>query len=428
MVRVHPKAEPSPLACTRRADCRACGDRSLEPVLSFGRTPLANSFVRADQMGEPQETFPLDLFLCPECGLLQLLDVVDPGVLFRDYLYVSSTSPSFIAHFEKYAESVVGESGIRPGSLVVEIGSNDGILLRPFQARGMRVLGVDPAREIARAACEAGIPTLSEFFTGELAARIRAEHGPASVIAANNVLAHVDDLHGVLDAVAGLLAPDGILVFEVSYLLDVIEKTLFDMTYHEHLCYHAVGPLETLLARHGMQLIEARRVPTHGGSLRAVAQRATGGRPRGGSVDELLALEARAGLRSRRTFEEFGGRIRSLGDELRGLLTGLKTRGEVVAGFGAPAKLTTLMHHFEIGRDLVEFIVDDSPLKQLRYTPGYHIPVLPVSEMYERRPDAVLILAWNFAADITRKHAAYLEHGGRFIVPLPKLEVISHHA
>jgi len=407
----------------RRGDCRLCDSLDLVLVMSLGETPLANAFLRKDQLDEPEPRFPLDLFLCRSCGHLQLRDVVDPELLFRRYLYVSSTSPVFVEHFRKYAEDIITGYHVARDSMVIEIGSNDGILLRPFQGAGMRVLGIDPAVDIARKAGEDGIETWPCFFTEELARRVRAERGPAAVVAANNVFAHADDLHGIVRGVKHLIEPGGIFVFEVSYLLDVYEKALFDMTYHEHLAYHSVKPLKRFLARHGMELIETVRVPTHGGSLRGVAQVAGGPHALQGSVAELVCRETEARLDQPETFLGFARGIARLKNELRGLLLDLRSKGNRIAGFGAPAKLTTLMHHFEIGSDLIEFVVDDSPLKQGLYTPGHRIPIVSSSRLYESRPDYVLILAWNFAENIMGAHTAFARQGGRFIIPLPKLEV-----
>jgi SAM-dependent methyltransferase len=408
----------------RRNTCRLCDSRAVRLVMSLGSTPPANAFLRKDQLQEPEPSFPLDLFLCENCGHLQLLDVVNPEVLFRNYVYVSSTSPSFVDHFRRYAEDMVRRYQVAPGSWIVEIGSNDGVLLRPFQALGMRVLGVDPAVRIAKQATESGVETWPEFFTEAIGRRIRKERGAAAVVAANNVFAHADDLHGILEGVKHALAPDGVFVFEVSYLLDVFEKTLFDMTYHEHVCYHSVKPLVTLFQRHGMQLIEALRVPTHGGSLRGIAALQGSRHARQPSVQDLLDQERAVKLDQFGTFQKFAADIGALKQELREVLLDLKGKGRRIGGFGAPAKLTTLMHHFELGADLIDFVVDDSPLKQGLYTPGYHIPVVPASHLYESKPDYVLILAWNFADNIIKNHQAYLDGGGRFIVPLPALRIV----
>lgn len=411
----------------RRSKCRLCGGTRLTGVFSLTPTPPANAFVPAALLAEAQETFPLDVFFCEDCAHVQLLDVVDPALLFEDYVYVSGTSPVFVKHFEDYARDV--EDRFRPasGSLVVDIGSNDGTLLRFFKEAGMTVLGIDPAREIARRASESGIETRADFFTPEAARDIRDEKGPAAVVTANNVFAHIDDLKGVTEGVRTLLAPDGVFVFEVSYLADVYEKTLFDTIYHEHLDYHSVKPLVAFFAANGMELIEAVRVDSHGGSLRGMAQPAGGGRPVGASVAELVELEETIGLDRAETWVAYAGRIEVLKAEMLSLLGRLKAEGKTIAGFGAPAKATTLMYHFGIGPEFIDFIVDDSPLKQGLFTPGMHIPVVPSESIYEKRPDCLIVLAWNFAQPIMGRHAAYRDGGGHFIVPLPTLEVYRGH-
>ena len=419
------KAEHAPgaIACHRRSTCRLCGGADLELVLGLAPTPPANAFVGKEAVGAPQQVFPLDVFLCKDCSHLQLLDVVDPAHLFENYVYVSGTSPVFVDHFRRYADDVITRLAPPTDGLVVDIGSNDGTLLEFFKEGGRRVLGIDPARDVAAAANAKGIETLVGFFTPERARAIRDSYGPASVITANNVFAHADDLAGILAGVRHLLAPDGVFAFEVSYLVDVYAKTLFDTIYHEHLAYHSVKPLRAFLARGGMEMIEGVRVDSHGGSLRAIAQHADGPRPMDDSVAELTALEDELGLGRATTWVDFAKRINALKEELGSLIGGLKAAGKTVAGYGAPAKATTLMHHFGLGPDVIDFIVDDSPLKQGLYTPGHHIPVLPSAAIAERRPDYLLILAWNFAGPIMDKQAAYKAAGGHFIIPLPRIEV-----
>jgi SAM-dependent methyltransferase len=379
--------------------------------------------VAKDALGETQETFPLDVFFCNDCGHVQLLDVVDPRILFENYVYVSGTSPVFVKHFEDYAAWVRGTFAPAAGSLVVDIGSNDGTLLRFFKDAGHAVLGDDPARDIARRATESGIETVADFFTPDMAETIRSERGAAAVITGNNVFAHVDDLVGIVTGIRSLLAPDGVFVFEVSYLVDVYENTLFDTIYHEHLAYHTVKPLKRFFASHGMELIAAERVGSHGGSLRGVAQLAGGPRPAASSVAALVALEEQIGLDRAETLKGFAAKIDRVKDELSSRLVALKAAGKSIAAFGAPAKATTLMYHFGIGPDLIDFIVDDSPLKQGLYSPGMHIPVVPSSAIEERKPDCLVVLAWNFAEPIMKKHAGFRESGGQFIVPLPEVKV-----
>ncbi|CCQ75491.1 class I SAM-dependent methyltransferase [Magnetospira sp. QH-2] len=407
----------------RRSDCRLCGSRHLEPVFSLTPTPPANALVSADQVGQPQAVYPLDLFFCTDCGHLQLLDVVDPALLFENYVYVSGTSPSFVRHFQDYAGALITGFNLAPDSLVVDIGSNDGTLLKAFKDQGLRVMGVDPAKDIAAKATADGVPTLAEFFSLETARRITGEVGQASVVTANNVFAHADDLAGIVEGVRELLAPDGLFSFEVSYLMDVFEKTLFDTIYHEHLSYHSLKPLCRFLDAQGMQPVKVERPETHGGSLRVISQLKGGARSVDSSVSALVDLEEQKGLDRAETFRGYGAQIDQLRDDLGSLLGDLKARNKVIAAFGAPAKATTLMYHFGLGSGVIDFIVDDSPLKQGLFSPGFHIPILPVTALYERMPDYVLILAWNFATPIMKNNQRYREAGGQFIVPLPKLEV-----
>lgn len=407
----------------RRDNCRLCGGRNLELVVQLAPTPIADDYVSVERLGEVQETFPLDLFLCRACGHVQLLDVVNPEVLFGDYLYVTSSSLGLVEHFRRYTDEMMRRVSPPEGSFVVEIGSNDGALIRFFQDRGMRVLGVDPAREIARRAAESGIETLPTFFTSERARKIKRECGPAAIIVANNVFAHSDDLGDMAEGVRDLLAPDGVFVFEVSYLVDIVQKTLFDTIYHEHLCYHTVKPLKSFFDRHGMQLIDAERVPTKGGSLRGTAQLAVGSRPESPSVDELIALETSLGFDRSESFKVFGAKIEGVKTQLLNLLCGLKSQQKTIAGYGASATVTTLIYEFELN-DVLSFIVDDNPRKQGMFSPGYHIPVLSPQLIYEQKPDYLLILAWNYSEPIMKKHEAFLKAGGHFIVPLPTVQVI----
>jgi SAM-dependent methyltransferase len=393
-------------------------------VFSLAPTPPANAFVTAAERDKDQERFPLDVHFCESCTHVQLRDVVDPTMLFGNYVYVSGTSPSFVRHFKDYAAEVTGLVGSLESSLVVDIGSNDGTLLRAFKSHGAAVLGVDPAVNLAEAATASGIETFGQFFTPALAERIASAHGRAKVITANNVLAHIDDLDAVIDGIRRLLAPEGVFVFEVSYLLDVIEKVLFDTIYHEHLSYHAVRPLIPFLERHRFDLIETIRVPSHGGSLRAVAQSSGGRRPRGSSVAEFLRLEEGARLHEVATYVQFADRIRELGAKLRGLLEKLKAQGKRIAGYGAPAKATTLMYQFGLDPRLLEYIVDDSPLKQGTFTPGLHVPIVSAEAIQQSRPDYLVILAWNFAEPVIENNQSYLDSGGHFIVPIPEIKVV----
>jgi len=408
-------------SCRRQVTCRLCGGGELTLVLALTPTPPANAFVEKAAKSEPQPCFPLDVFFCETCQHVQLLDVVDPALLFENYVYVSGTSPSFVRHFDDYANALIDRFVPGEDGLVVDIGSNDGTLLSAFKKRGLRVIGIDPARDIAARATEAGIETIADFFSPDLAKKIVVDRGPAAIVTANNVFAHADDLRGIVEGVRALLAPDGVFAFEVSYLADVIHDTLFDTIYHEHLAYHSVKPLETFFAALGMRLFAVERVSSHGGSIRGMAGLADGPHQADGSVVAMIAREQAAGIDQTETLKRFAANIDALGRQLKAQIKDIKADGKTIAGFGAPAKATTLMYHFGIGADEIDFIVDDSPLKQDLFSPGAHIPILASDALYERRPDYVIILAWNFAEPIMAKHSAFLESGGRFIVPLPEL-------
>jgi SAM-dependent methyltransferase len=412
-------------ASSRRKACRLCGGGRLSQVLSLAKTPLANAFVPDSAKSTPQPLFPLDLHLCLDCGHLQLLEIVKPEVLFRDYVYVSGTSPVFIQHFKEYAQEGVRTAGLKAGDSVIDIGSNDGTLLGFFKERGMKVLGIDPARKIAEEAGRTGIPTLAEFFTPALADRLRGEGWQPALITANNVFAHADDLAGITEGVRRLLRPGGVFLFEASYLLDVFEKGLFDTIYHEHLSYHAVKPLVPFVEKHGLRLTGARRVESHGGSLRGIVHPQTSGAQPEPEVGQRIAEEEKAGLFRPEAYEAFSRKITERGKALKDLLLKLKKEGKRIVGFGAPAKATTLLYHFGLGPELLEAVIDDSPWKQGLFTPGHHLPVVSAERLYDakRRPDYCLILAWNFADSIIEKHRAFQQAGGHFIVPLPELEI-----
>lgn len=407
----------------RRSDCRLCGGHDLIRVLSLTPTPPANAFVTAAESDKEQQCFPLDLYFCQACTHIQLLDVVNPELLFSEYVYVSGTSASFVAHLDNYAQTLVARFGLSSQDLIVDIGSNDGTLLAAFKKGGLQVLGVDPAHRLAEEATRRGLETLPEFFTSEVARRVRETYGAARVVTANNVFAHADDLAEILRGVRILLRNDGIFVFEVSYLLDVLQKTLFDTIYHEHLSYHSVAPLARFFAANGFELFSVTRIPTHGGSIRGYAKIAGAQYKPDGSVESLRRLEHKNGLDDPESFSDFSARITARKAELREVLIGIRARGKKIVGFGAPAKATTLMYHFDLG-PMLSYIIDDNPLKQGLYSPGFHIPVFPSSRLYEESdPPYVLILAWNFADTIMQNHASLSKAGGHFIVPLPTVQV-----
>lgn len=415
-----------------RKDCRLCGSRNLTPVLSLPPTPPANEFLPAGSAACQQSLIPLHLSSCDSCGHVQLPVVVSPDRLFRNYLYVSGTSPVFVDHFRRYAEDVVRDLAVDPGSLVVEVGSNDGSLLKFFKEAGMAVIGVDPASDIAAGATARGIETIPGFFTPELADNIRRKYGTAELVVANNVFAHADDLHSMVEAVSAVMSHRGTFVFEVSYLVDVVQKCLFDTIYHEHLSYHHLGALVPFFERHGLSLYDAFRVGTHGGSVRCFVGRQ---RPRSSRLSSLLKGEFEAGyvVERRRLVRDaplsrLATDIARLRTDLRTCIRDLKQDGFAVVGFGAPAKATTLIHCFDLGPDDLEFVVDDSPLKQGRLIPGKGVPILHPDALRAlsegSRKVAVVVLAWNFADSIVRKHDYIRHRGGVFVQPVPSVRFI----
>ena len=408
---------------TKRDTCRLCGSRDLPLVLSLTPTPPANGFVPRERLAEPQPCFPLDIHLCGACGHLQLVDIVDPSYLFAHYVYTSGAAPVMAAHLQAHARGLIDRLHLTARDLVVEVGSNDGTFLRVLQNAGVKVRGVDPARNIAAQANAAGIPTLPAFFGAATARDLRAEQGAAKAICANHVFAHTADMQGFIDGVGTLLAPDGVFVFEVGYLVDVYEKTLFDTMYHEHIDYHRVGPLRRFFAANGLELFDAERVDIQGGALRGFVARPGAYPVKKATLDALEAHEISLGLDRPQAFQDYARRIDRCRAELTTLLDELKAQGKRIAAYGAPAKATTLMYHFGLDRDVIEYIVDDNPLKVGLFSPGLHLPVLPVETIYQRRPDYLVLLAWNFAEAIMAKHPAFAAAGGRFIVPLPRLAV-----
>lgn len=408
-----------------RTDCRLCGTTPLQSVFFLSATPPANDFRPADRIDEIQETFPLELNLCSNCGHLQLGHVVDPESLFSDYVYVSGTSPSFVAHFDDYAKSVWAMADGQNGSLVVDIGSNDGTLLKSFGALGAEIQGVDPALKIAESAENAGVPTIARFFTIETAHHILKTRGHAQIVTANNVCAHIDDLGAVIDAVATVLAPGGIFVFEVSYLVDVLEKTLFDTIYHEHLDYHALTPLVPFLSSHGLNMFHAERIASHGGSIRVFAAPISAEKSETRILKGLLDAEKELKISEPAIYREFIAKIEQAGSNLSGLLETSRRDGRKVAGYGAPAKATTLMYQFQLNQNDLAYIIDDSPWKQGLYSPGLNIPIVPATHLTQDPVDDLVILAWNFAKPIIENNQQFLDAGGRFIVPLPTLKVES---
>ena len=403
-------------------NCRSCGHAGLRLVLDLGRVPLANALLTAEQLHEPEDRFPLEFYFCPQCALVQIGETVPPQRLFRDYAYASSFSDTMVAHARALVERLIGDRGLGPESLVVEAASNDGYLLQFYQARGVPVLGIEPAANIAEFARAKGIATLVEFFDEELGGRLAAEGRCADVIHAHNVFAHVPDPNQFVGGIKQVLKADGVAVVEAPYVRDLIAKLEFDTIYHEHFSYYSASAVEALCRRYGLRICDVELLPIHGGSLRLFIAHAD--RPATARVTDLLAQEKSGGLLAFDYYRDFGNRVGQLQKQLMALLWRLKDAGHRIAAYGASAKGSTLMNVFGIDGRLVEFVVDRSDLKQGRFTPGNHLPILAPSALAGHRPDYVLLLSWNFAAEILAQQDDFRRRGGKFIVPVPEVKVV----
>jgi SAM-dependent methyltransferase len=391
-------------------------------VLSLGCTPLADALRTREQLEQPEHTYPLNVSLCTGCGLMQIRETVPAEELFcRDYPYFSSFSPALLRHSRENALRLIEARKLNSSSLVVELASNDGYLLRNFVEHGVPVLGIDPAEGPAQAAEKIGVPTMCTFFGKELATKLRSEGKRADVIIANNVLAHVPDLNGFVEGIRILLKDDGVAVIEAPYARDLIDHCEFDTIYHEHLCYFSVSSVDKLCRRHSLYLNHVDHLPIHGGSLRYHIE------PRENvqdSVKSFLRAESQAGLGGLDYYRDFAGRVSNVKVSLLELVTRLKSEGKRIAAYGAAAKGSTLINYIGIGRQFVDFVVDRNTHKQGLFMPGQSLPIFATEKLLEEQPDYVLLLSWNFADEILAQQAEYRRRGGQFIVPVPEPKIL----
>ncbi len=404
-------------------ECRSCGSKHGRLILDLGVQPLANNLLRPEDLDKPEPRFPLRLFVCLDCWLLQITDLVPPVKLFSEYPYFTSFSDAMLRHAQQAAQRYQNEFALGPQSFVIEIASNDGYLLRNFVAAKIPCLGIEPAANIADVARKNGVATLAEFFSVALAKRLKAEDKSADLLLGNNVFAHAPDTNDFVAGLAELLKPRGRIILEFPYAVDFIGKCEFDTIYHEHIFYFSLTALRPLFARHDLEILHVERLPIHGGSLRLFAGH-RGAHPVRDSVARLLAEERHLGLATPDYYAGFTRQAGAIKSSLLDLLRQLKRQGKSIAAYGAAAKGSTLLNFCGLGRETFEFVADRSTFKQGRFTPGLHLPIVPPERLLEKMPDYTLLLTWNFADEILAQQHAYRERGGKFIVPIPEAKVV----
>jgi cyclopropane fatty-acyl-phospholipid synthase-like methyltransferase len=404
--------------------CIVCNMTTVEEFLDLGSTALANKFLAEAELGTAEPMYPLTVGFCHTCKHVQLMQAVPPQAMFEDYLYVSSASDTLKRHLYELSDVLVQRRRLRSEDLVIDIGCNDGTLLKGFARHGVRTLGVDPAENLAALTQDSRIDRYVGFFNLRTAKDIVARWGQASLMTATNTFPHIPELGDFLEGIKVALAPGGAFVIEAHYMVDMLEQGAFDTIYHEHVSYWALGPMMRLFQDKGMQVVDAERLPIHHGQLRVTVQR-QGEREPAQSVAEILDMERAMGIDRFETYVRFAEKTHGIKKAVRQTLTELAAQGKRVVGYGAPAKGNTLLSFLELGPSLIQYIVDRSPLKQGRYTPGVHIPVVSPSRLLEDQPDYVLVLAWNFLDEILEQQSEYRRRGGKFIVPVPDVKIIS---
>jgi SAM-dependent methyltransferase len=403
--------------------CLLCRSQAVEEFLDLGITALANKFLAREELSLPEPAYPLKVGFCHTCHHVQLTEIVPPKAMFEDYLYVSSASDTLKDHLYDLSDIVVERFRLGHENLVIDIGCNDGTLLSGFRRHGVQVLGVDPAANLAALTRDHGINRYVGFFTAESAKEILHQWGPAKAITATNTFPHIPELQDFVEGIKTVLAPGGVFVIEAHYLLDLLEQAAFDTIYHEHVSYWALGPMVYLFERAGMEVTDVERLSLHHGQIRIFVQRNGEGAVKP-SIDKLLKMERSIGLDKFATYQEFARKSHKIKLDLHRFLKTLRLEGKDLAGYGAPAKGNTLLSFLEIGPETLTYIADRSALKQGRFTPGSHIPVVPPERLLEDQPDYCLLLAWNFAEEIMSQQVLYRQRGGKFILPVPEVKLL----
>lgn len=403
--------------------CRYCDAPLGEPFLELGVQPLANNLVKPDST-EEEFKCDLSLVLCDNCKHTQLTHVVPADLMFKHYLYVSSTTQTFRDHFAAYAKDLRGKSKLETGGVAVDIGSNDGLLVKCYSNEGFNAVGVDPAENLAKAANESGIPTLNKYFDESCVEEIINNYGKADVISCNNVFAHIGDIQSVVRNVTGLLSDVGILTIEFPYYVLMHQDLVFDMIYHEHVSYMNVEPLRFLLNKYGLDIFDIQEVDSHGGSLRVYASWKDGSYTISDKAQSYINKEQEIGANTAEEAKVFADKVLAIKDKLWEFIYKAKAEGKTVAGYGAPAKASTIINFCDFGPEDIDFIVDDNPLKQNLLSPGTHIPIVSSKVLEEKTPDYLIIFAWNFAKEIIKNNNHLREIGVQFIVPLPEPKIV----
>ena len=407
----------------KRSYCRLCNSSNLKEVLKLTPTPPADSYVSKENLKIQQDTIPLDLYLCLDCGHTQLGHVIDAVEVYSNYIYETASTLGLGSHFKKCADIIMGKFAPNKGGLVIDIGSNDGILLKYFKDYGMNILGIDPMPGIAEKATNNGIPTLSHFFSEDFSKKLRSKYGPAAVITSNNLVADTDDLISFVKGIRNLMDKNSIFFFETFYFYLQVKNFVWDFTYHEHYSYFTIKPLKRFFNRHGMELIDVENNLTKGGSMRCTLQLIGGNRQINQSVENHIKLEEKEGFQTQEIMKSYSIRIENSKKEFKNLISKLLDKNNVIAGYGASATSTTLIYHYNMG-EYLSYLVDDFTSKQNLYSPGLHIPVYASNYLYEKKPNYVVILAWRYAEKIINNNKRYLNEGGKFIIPLPKIKIV----
>ncbi len=404
--------------------CRICGSSQLYSFLDLGYMPIPNGFIDKKDLNKLEMTYPLRVCVCENCWLMQLEHVIPAEIMFRNYLYVPSTSKTMLNHFKQMSEETIKVSGARKGNLVIDIGSNDGALLSDYKKSGMEILGIDPAENIVRDANKRGIRTLAAYFSEKTAEDVVKKYGTAKIMAGTNVIAHINDLHDVVKGIKILLDKQGIFVMEAPYVIDLLDNNEFDTIYHEHLSYFSIRPLIRLFEMYGMQIIDVRKQFIHGGSVRVYVSHKNSKYTIHPRVEKFITEENLKKLHLRNTYEEFARRVKVIKRDVISFLKRIKKENRSVIGYGASAKGNVFTNYCNITTELLDYVVDSTPYKHGKYTPGTHLPIYPESKLDKDTPDYALLLSWNFADEIIEKQKKYRERGGQFIVTIPYLKII----